>query len=385
MEPNIPIVRIASFADLKLTQQEELKNTNVSLTNDFIYIGLEDALKHHINLSNTQDENVITDIYFKGETMNADEDIIVSSIANCLTIYQSEDVCFGDGTKIFDNKKGITVIFEFYGDDNENHDRFKNLEIISLFTAHTSLYDDTLCHEYAIDFGLDSHGAACLISKVLQEVYELPKSEALTILTGVGNQIEENRDIMNQKLEQERGFDLDDSDEENSTNSNNSFDNVIDIFVGLAVCVFIGFLCYFGYKTIFGNNKSSENVTKTETYNNSYYQGQSSSNNNQINTTTQLLNKFAGKYEAKWIDDEIASLWHYQGLILKKDGSGSIIMESKNSLTNENSRLSFDIASTEYRGGTLYLYIPELGQEAKVMVKGSSLYNIEGHELKRKY
>lgn len=75
--------------------------------------------------------------------------------------------------------------------EDEKLSRFESLPSFPLFAYHSSTYDhvlhgNTICREYAINFGKDAEGATKLVSEILTQIYGLKPTDEYVIFTNQG-------------------------------------------------------------------------------------------------------------------------------------------------------------------------------------------------------
>ena len=161
------------------------------LNDDSTFLGLTNALKHNLQLQKDTDESVVTDIIgIKGDDLDR-------SYLAC--ILRNGKASYLDGQNMpTKSTQGLCVSFAFHhaikGSKNnaleaKRLDCFKSLDCFPLFTEHISYYNENewKSNEYFIDFGKDAEGASRLISRILQEVYELPIDRKIDCYTNAGH------------------------------------------------------------------------------------------------------------------------------------------------------------------------------------------------------
>lgn len=152
------------------------------LDNAQVHRGLIDSLNKHLTMqSNNQNKEIETIIYrSRPYVAIIDSDIPI----RILNSQEASGLYFGESRP---DKKGIAIILRFkttrlFADyatmiDAKRLDRFKQLDIYSLFEVKITKIDylgvKANQYEYYIDFGLDSQGAARMLSKILVDIYRI--------------------------------------------------------------------------------------------------------------------------------------------------------------------------------------------------------------------
>jgi hypothetical protein len=80
---------------------------------------------------------------------------------------------------LYSGKEHLVISFVFYPDLRDGDElylkKFCNLDIFDLFLEETGHWEDYgIIYRYSIDLDDDAEGAALLVSKVLDEVYDIP-------------------------------------------------------------------------------------------------------------------------------------------------------------------------------------------------------------------
>lgn len=182
--------------------------------------GLINALKQNLQLQESTNESVATDIVGPVTWNDVGRDYI-----GC--VLRNGNICYSDGSLApSKSKKGVCISFNFALYVNEGQEkfnqiqedkrkRFKSLDCYPLFTEHICYYtyngEKRKGYEYFIDFGEDAEGAARLLSKIWKEVYEIPLDANIEYYTNAGNDnIEKvrkgiNSEFFGQEADEESG------------------------------------------------------------------------------------------------------------------------------------------------------------------------------------
>lgn len=167
------------------------------MSNDFVYEGVIDALKHNLERQELNPgKQITTDICYKSSST-----VKLSRKRHGVAVVGRTGSAHwndGDMIKLGEGKIGLVIKFSFDtvvdGEDvggekiQNQYEKFQKLSSLPLFTHHTGIYmrpessNRFRCREYAIDFGQDYEGAARLISEVLDKVYEIPHDGKITCL-----------------------------------------------------------------------------------------------------------------------------------------------------------------------------------------------------------
>ena len=155
------------------------------LNDNATFKGLAEALQRNLELQSQTTESVITDIY--------DGNIFMTSVLRSGKARWSDK----NEMKLSASSHGLIVTTLFGEDDQEYHDRFKQLDSFHLFNAHAGVNNDgDRFIEYAIDFGSDADGAARVLSEILTKVWLRSIDTTLSYHTNVGSAIYTDRKAM---------------------------------------------------------------------------------------------------------------------------------------------------------------------------------------------
>lgn len=175
------------------------------LNDDATFLGLTSALKNNLQLQESTDESVVTDIVGTN-TFDKRKEFFACILRNGNARYL-------DGQSMpTKTHKGLCVSFAFHQATNgargnylsrKRLERFKLLDCFPLFTEHISYYDNNewKANEYFIDFGEDAEGASRLISRILHEVYGLSLDGKIDCYTNAGQNIDKCRKGIEAEIE----------------------------------------------------------------------------------------------------------------------------------------------------------------------------------------
>jgi len=141
----------------------------------FMFPGLQNELRKNLSLQ-TDISFIVTDVIFKEQVLL--QIVQTTGIKNML----------GESSISF---PGVAIHIPFTSDREDEYNRFVGIDESKLF--HTS-YDNTIeCHDFAIDFGNDSIGAAYLSSLYLIKQEGLNKTSMLKYATSDYNLQQSNQ------------------------------------------------------------------------------------------------------------------------------------------------------------------------------------------------